>query len=111
MKKPLDEMDRNIKLRAESLGFKISMLLMSIWTLYESYIALTTGARLNILPCLMVTASCAAESLCETIIKHRMIKGDDEYREPNKALLAAVAAITTAAVIVAVGTFLILRSN
>lgn len=108
MKKPLDEMERIIKLRSEALSFKISMLLMAVWTLYESCTALTTGERLNILPCLVVTVSCAAQSLCEAVIKRRMTRGDDEYKEPNKVLLAAAAVIIIAALAASVGSFLLL---
>lgn len=111
MKKPLDEMERIIKLRSEAMSFKISMLLMVVWTLYEAYTALTTGERLNILPSLVVTVSCAVQSLCEAVIKRRMIRGDDEYKEPNKALLAAVAVIIIAALVVSVGSFLLLYSK
>lgn len=109
MKKQLDEMDRVIKLRAESLGFKVAVLFIAMWTLYESFAALTTGQRLNIAPCLMLTFLYSVEGIYEMVLKGRMIKGDEEYREPNKVLWFILAVIAITAITTSVGSLMILR--
>lgn len=111
MRKKVDEMDKNIKQRAEALGFKVAMLLMAIWTFYESYIALSTGQLLNIVPCLVLTAICSTEGIYELVLKRKMIKGDDEYHEPNKLLIAIIAIIAIAAVVASIGSYIVLRFN
>lgn len=34
--KKVDEMERNIKLRSEELGYKVAVMVLAIWTLYEN---------------------------------------------------------------------------
>lgn len=111
MKKQLDEMDKTMKQRAQAFGFKFVILLLAVWTLYESYLALKTGQRLNILPCLALTVSSTVAGIYELILKRRMIQGDEEYHEPNKALLLIIGAAAAAAVIVSIGSFIMLHIN
>lgn len=111
MKKQMDEMERNIKRQSESLGFKVTIFIMALWTLYESYRALSTGLRLNILPCLVVTAGCTVTGIYELLLKRRMIEGDEEYKEPNKALLVTVGIVALAAVICTLGAYFVLKLN
>ena len=33
--KKLDEMDRNIQLRSEEIGYKVTLLILSVWTFYD----------------------------------------------------------------------------
>lgn len=40
-----------------------------------------------------------------------MVQGDDEYREPNKVLITILAVIAITAIIVSIGSFVILYSN
>ena len=35
--KKMDEMDRNIRLRSEELGFKAAVLILAVWVLIESW--------------------------------------------------------------------------
>ena len=111
MKTQLDEMGKSIQLHAQSVGYRLAVLLLAIWTLYESYIALTTGQRLYIVPSLVLTAVCAVEGIYESILKRKMIQGDDEYREPNKVLITILAVIAIAAIIVSIGSFVILQKH
>lgn len=111
MKTHLDEMGKNIQLHAQSLGYKLAVLLLAIWTLYESYIALVAGQRLYIVPSLVLTGVCTVEGIYKLVLKQKMVQGDDEYREPNKVLITILAVIAITAIIVSIGSFVILYSN
>ena len=41
----------------------------------------------------------------------KMTAGDDEYREPNRILWMVIGAIAAAAVILTVGTFIVMRTQ
>ena len=43
-------------------------------------------------------------------MKRRMVAGDEEYREPNKLLRAAVAAIVVIVLFLSIGTYLLARA-
>ena len=108
MKKQLDEMEKNIKLHAQATGFKVFRLFLAVWTLYESYIALTTGRRLNIIPCLILTVCCTISGIYELILKRKMINGDEEYKEPNKVVITIVSIFVAAAIIISIGSFVLI---
>ena len=108
MKKRLDEMDRNIKLRSQSYGFKAAVLIMAVWTLYESYLVLFTSAqKLNFIPCLVLTALVLVQYFSESILKRMMIAGDEEYKEPKRALWLFIVTIAFTAVTTSVVSFII----
>lgn len=112
MKKALDEMEKTIKMRSQAFGFRGAVLLLAIWTMYESYLVLFTPAeRLNIIPSLILTISLCVQYFSELILKRKMIAGDEEYREPNKVVLTIIAIIALAAIIITIGSFFILNRN
>ena len=107
MKKQLDEMERNIRLQSQSLGFKVSLLLLAIWTLYEEIAAFVVKQPANTIPGTILVASCLIEAIYAQSIKHRMVDGDEEYREPNKALWIIVMGVVIAAILVSAGSLLL----
>jgi uncharacterized membrane protein len=111
--KMMDEMDRNVKLRSESLGFKVAQVCLAIWGLFESWQTLSAGGQngFNILPAMLLVVLVCVQSFSEMIMKRRMISGDDEYKEPNKFLRIVVAAVVIAAVVISIGSFVILQQN
>ena len=52
MKKQMDEMERNIKLQSQSIGFKSALLLLALWTIYENAIAYIEKQSSSIIPAL-----------------------------------------------------------
>jgi len=107
--KKMDEMDRNIKFRSESLGFKAAVLCLAIWTLYESWQTLSNGGTHNILPMMVLMAALCVQGFSEMIMKRKMIAGDTEYKEPNKILWSAVAIFAIIAIVLSIGSYLILK--
>ena len=112
MKKQFDEMERSIKLRASSIAHRVTVILLGIWTLYESYLVLFTEAQqYNIVPVLLLTASIFVDGFAELILKRKMIAGDEEYREPSKILGIVIVVIAIAAIITSVVTFILINRN
>ena len=107
MKKQMDEMERNIKLQSQSIGFKSALLLLALWTIYENAIAYIEKQSSSIIPGFILVVSCLLQYLDEQIIKRRMIDGDEEYKEPNKALLTILMGLVVVAILVSIGSLLL----
>ena len=84
--KKMDEMDKNTLLRAQALGYKCTLILLSLWTFYNCYQVLVNGAKYSPLPGLIVCFSVCIQGFAQMVMKRKMIAGDEEYREPNKIL-------------------------
>ena len=107
--KKLDEMDRNIQLRSEEIGYRVTILLLSVWTIYNCMQTLVNGAKYNALPGLIVCAAVTVQGFAQAAIKRKMIDGDEEYHEPNKFLWTIVGAVVIAAIILLLGTFFLMK--
>ena len=108
MIKQLDEMDKNIKLRSQSYGFKVAILVMAVWTLYESCLVFFTSAQNpNMIPCIVLMALTLVQYFSASILKRKMTAGDEEYKEPPKTLWVFIETIT--AVIAFVVSFIIVN--
>lgn len=104
--KKMDEMDRNIKLRSESLGFKVAVLALAIWTLYELWNKLFGSGGNNILPSTIMIVVLCVQWLSEMAMKRKMVAGDEEYKEPNRFLWVTILSVAVLAVILSVGVYL-----
>ena len=109
----MDEMSRSIKLRSESLGYKAAVLCLAIWGLYESWQTFSSGGEheQNIMFMLFVVIATCVQGFSEMAMKRKMISGDDEYKESNKILRSIIAIIVLFALVISVGSYLILKLN
>lgn len=107
--KKLDEMDRSIQLRAEEIGYMVALLTLSIWTLYNVWQTLVNGEKFNIIPVLISCISICAQSFSQAVIKRKMIAGDEEYKEPNKALWMFISIVAIAGMVVALGSYFLIN--
>lgn len=71
---------------------------------------LAHGAKYSPLPGLIVCLAVCVQGFAQTAMKRKMIAGDEEYREPNKILWAIVAVVALTAVLLSVGTFLLMKA-
>lgn len=108
--KKMDEMDKNSLLRAQALGYKCTLTLLSLWTFYNCYQVLAHGAKYSPLPGLVVCFAVCIQGFAQMAMKRKMIAGDEEYREPNKILWAIVAVVALAAILLSVGTFFLMKA-
>lgn len=86
--KKMDEMDRNIQLRSKEWGYR---------TAY------------NPLPGLILCVAVCIQGFSQSVIKRRMIAGDEEYREPNRLLWGIIGAVIVAVAVASAGTYFIMR--
>ncbi len=107
--KKLDEMDKKIRLQSQSFSFKIALLLLSFWTIYEGYVAFMEKQAANSISGYILVAVVVFEGIYEQILKHRMVQGDEEYKEPNKAFLTVIAIIVAVAVVLSIGSIFMFR--
>lgn len=101
----MDEMERSIRVRSESLGFKFFLLVLSAWVIVELFLYLSTGRAYNPVPALILLGGLLAQGFYELYMKRRMVAGDEDYREPNRIVKTIVGAIGIMLVTFAVGFF------
>lgn len=109
--KQMDEMDRNLKLHSEGFGFKTAVLALAIYTLFECWKNIFNYGSYNPLPGFILVAVLCVQRLSEISMKRKMILGDDEYKEPNKLLWSIIIGVAVLAIVLSIGTFILLRSN
>ncbi len=102
--KKMDEMDRKIQLHAEEISYRSTLLILSIWTLYNCWQTLVNGEKYNVFPGLIVCLAVSVQNVAQLVIKRKMIDGDEEYREPNKLILAILGCLAVVAIVLFVGT-------
>lgn len=107
MKKQLDEMESQIKLESQSLGFKVTVLLLAFWTIYEGISSIVRIQPRNIMPCMILIIACISQYVSEQSLKHRMVVGDEDYKEPNKAFWTVIMIFVSIAVIISAGAVLL----
>lgn len=108
--KKMDEMDKNINLRAQEIAYKVTIFIMSIWTLYNCFQVLANGEKYSPLPGLIVCLAVAIQSFSQMAIKRKMIAGDEEYHEPNKIVIAIIGIIAISAILLSVGTYFLMKA-
>lgn len=106
----MDEMERSIQLHAEEWGYRTALLSLSAWTLFNCWQALANGSEYSPLPALVLCLAVCVQGFSQMAMKRRMVAGDEEYREPNKLLRAAVAAIVVIALALSIGAYLLARA-
>lgn len=106
----LDEMERSILFRAQRNAYLFLAAALFIWSLYESCQVYLHHSRLNLLPCLLLTAASIIQALSQQIMTRRAVKDDEDSCETGPlvkiiALLCAAAsiAVTAAAAILLLG--------
>lgn len=107
--KKMDEMDRNIQLRSKEWGYHTALLALAGWSLFNSFRTLTDGTAYNPLPGLILCVAVCIQGFSQSVIKRRMIAGDEEYREPNRLLWGIIGAVIVAVAVASAGTYFIMR--
>ncbi len=108
--KKLDEMDRNIQLRSEEIGYKVTLLILSIWTFYDCWQVLANNAKYSPFPGLIVCLAVCIQGFSQMAMKRKMIVDDEEYHEPNKIVWAIVGAIAIVAILLSIGTYFLMKA-
>ena len=101
----IDEMDRAIQLRSEEWGYKMALFGLCGWTVFNIYQSITTGIKLEMLPCLILCLSISVQGFAQTAIKQKMIDGDEDFKEPNKLVQGIFLIIVILIVVLAIGIY------
>lgn len=104
--KKMDEMERNIQLRSEEIGYKTMLLAMAAWVLFNCWQSLANGTEYEPLPVLILCLATSVQFFSQTAIRQKMIAGDDEYREPNRLLQMILLTVIFLIILLSVGTYL-----
>ncbi len=101
-----DEMDRSIRLRSESIAFKVVLIGLAIWTLFDVCNYWFNGGERRIIAMTLTMVGALTQQLSMRSIKHKMVAGDDEYKESNELFRIAVLSVCALAVILSFGSYL-----
>lgn len=99
----LDEMQRAIRDRSQVYGFRLAVLALALWTLYNLLMHFGQGAAYNPLPSLLLCGVLLYQIAWESYLKRSMVEGAEDYREPDVFIRGIFAAIALAVIIVAAG--------
>lgn len=103
-------MERSIQLHAEEWGYRAALLSLSAWTLFNCWQTLVNDSEYSPLPSLILCLAICVQGFSRMAMKRRMVAGDEEYREPNKLLRAAMVAIVVIVLALSIGTYLLARA-
>lgn len=81
----MDEMDRNIRMRSESWGYRVVMTSLCVWIMYNNYKTIVYGAKLEMIPVLILGLGVNAHNISMSMIKRKMVAGDKEYKEDRNS--------------------------
>ncbi|MDU2583475.1 MAG: hypothetical protein E7C82_07190 [Anaerococcus hydrogenalis] len=99
----MDEMDRNIFLRSESLAYKVAVVALSLWVIFSSYKSLVYNFKYNPIPVLILCLTISVQNFSRIYIKNKMVNGDEDYRESNKFMEILVLSLSILAIIIFIG--------
>ena len=107
--KKMDEMERNIFLHSQSLAYRTTAVLLCIWTLYNCWQTLGSGADYQPLPGLILWFSVCVQSFSQIAIRQKMVEGDEEYTQPNQLLRIILATVVLTVIILSLGTLILVK--
>lgn len=106
----MDEMERYILFKAQRNAYLFLVAALVIWSFYESIQVYIHHSRLNLLPCLLLTAAALIQSFSQLALTRGAVKDDEDSYETGPlfklvllACVAAAVAVTAAAAVVLMG--------
>ncbi len=103
--KKMDEMDRNIQLHSMEPAYKVAILCLCAWTLFNSYQTLINGAKYEPFSSFILCLTVCVQSFSQIAMKQKMVAGDEEYKEPNRLVQTIIVSLAIVAVILSIGTY------
>ncbi len=103
----MDEMEKTIALRAQRIALTYSLIVLILWSLYESYKVYIYQTNLNVFPCFLLVSTCWVLIISQAVLKKQAIKDDEEYQKENPTWKFVLAVILTISIIIAIGSFVV----
>lgn len=76
-----DEMERFILAKAQRNAYLFLVAALFFWSMYESIRVWRYHSRLNLLPCLLLTAAALIQMFSQRILTRRAVQDDDDSYE------------------------------
>lgn len=103
----MDEMEKNIALKAHRNALIYVLLALAMWSFYESFKSYTQHTSINSIPSFLLGTTSLVQIFSQLVLQKRVIKGDDEYKEDNPLLKIIIIGAIISAIIVSIGAWLI----
>lgn len=103
-----DEMERHILFKAQRNAYLFLVAALVVWSFYESIRVYIYHSRLNLLPCLLLTAAVLIQSLSQLILTRGAVKDDEDSCETGPLVKLVLLACAVAAVAVTAGAAVVL---
>ena len=110
MKKRMDEMDRQIQLLSEQRGYRVIVLALALWVLYNCWQAFFRGEAYSPLPAQILCLGVSVQSFSQLAIGRKMVEGDAEYQAPNRLARAILLTVAITAILLSVGAYFVIRN-
>lgn len=98
-----DEMERHIVFRAQRNSYVFLVAALLIWSFYESYRVYAYHTRLNLIPCMLLTAAALIQTFSQLIMTRNAVKDDKDSFETTPLLKIIILVCAAASVIAAIG--------
>ena len=102
----MDEMEKDIALKAQRNALIYLLLVLAVWTFYESFKVYTQHTSLNSTPSFLLVSSSLVLISSQLVLQKRAIKGDDEYKDPTPILKVVVVGVIVTAIIISIGAWI-----
>lgn len=103
-----DEMERSILFRAQRNAYLFLVAALFFWSLHESCQVYLHRGRLNLLPCLLLSAAALIQALSQQIMTRRAVKDDEDSCETGPLARMVVLACAAAGVLAAAVTAVVI---
>lgn len=103
----MDEMEKNIALKSQRVALVYVIIVLLIWSFYESYKVYAYQTTLNLLPCFLLVSTSLVLSMSQAIFKKQAVKDDFDYKNENPIWKFIVIAILIAGLIAVLGSFIL----
>ncbi len=104
-----DNREKIISLQAREISYKITIFILSLWTIYNCWQTLYNGEKYNPFPGFIVCIAIFAESLAKMLIKNKTASGDEDNK-PHAIKWYAVLAVVFFIVLLLAGTYFLIMS-
>ena len=99
----MDEMERQIAFRAQRNAYVFLLGALLVWTLYESGLVFARGSTLNPLPCMLLSAACAIQTISQLAMARSAVQDDEDSHETAPLLRLILAVCVVAGVVITLG--------
>lgn len=104
----MDEMERHILFKAQRNAYLFLVAALVIWSFCESIQVYIHHSRLNLLPCLLLTAAVLIQSFTQAVLSRNAVKDDEDSCETAPLMKLVLLACAAAALAATVGAAVVL---